>query len=195
MKEMGETQVWCLVQEDPLEEELALHPLQYSCLEIPMDRGAWWAIVHGVAKNRTWLSNWALKIVTPNKAKLLSRSTLQDLWPKWFSSPLERNQSYAAPTLPLPSAWNILLYLVIIQGKCPPPQRGLSALQFNCLCELSILSPHMFLSLKNGSLLKIVQAFPPSPVTRMWACESEDGVCLLWGSVSSLGPCLALSNI
>ena len=28
-------------------------PLQYSCLGNPMDRGAWWAIVHGVAKNRT----------------------------------------------------------------------------------------------------------------------------------------------
>ena len=26
-------------------------PLQYSCLENPMDRGAWWAIVHGVAKS------------------------------------------------------------------------------------------------------------------------------------------------
>ena len=26
------------------------HPLQYSCLEIPMDRGAWWATVHGVTK-------------------------------------------------------------------------------------------------------------------------------------------------
>ena len=25
-------------------------PLQYSCLENPMDRGAWWATVHGVAK-------------------------------------------------------------------------------------------------------------------------------------------------
>ena len=31
--------------------------LQYSCLENPMDRGAWWAVVHGVAKSRTWLSN------------------------------------------------------------------------------------------------------------------------------------------
>ena len=29
------------------------NPLQYSCLENPMDRGAWWAIVHGVAKNQT----------------------------------------------------------------------------------------------------------------------------------------------
>ena len=29
------------------------NPLQYSCLENSMDRGAWWAIVHGVAKSRT----------------------------------------------------------------------------------------------------------------------------------------------
>ena len=27
-------------------------PLQYSCLENPMDRGAWWATVHGVVKGR-----------------------------------------------------------------------------------------------------------------------------------------------
>ena len=32
-------------------------PLQYSCLENPMDRGACWATVHGVAKNQTQLSN------------------------------------------------------------------------------------------------------------------------------------------
>ena len=30
-------------------------PLQYSCLENPMDRGAWWAAVYGVAQSRTWL--------------------------------------------------------------------------------------------------------------------------------------------
>ena len=29
------------------------NPLQYSCLENPMDRGTWWATVHGVAKSRT----------------------------------------------------------------------------------------------------------------------------------------------
>ena len=32
------------------------NPLQYSCLGNPMDRGAWQATVHGVAKIRTWLS-------------------------------------------------------------------------------------------------------------------------------------------
>ena len=34
------------------------HPLQYSCLENPMDRGAWWATVHGVAKSQTRLSDF-----------------------------------------------------------------------------------------------------------------------------------------
>ena len=32
--------------------------LQYSCLENPMDGGAWWAAVHGVAKSRTRLSDF-----------------------------------------------------------------------------------------------------------------------------------------
>ena len=34
------------------------HPLQYSCLESPMDRGAWWAAVHEVAKSQTRLSDF-----------------------------------------------------------------------------------------------------------------------------------------
>ena len=32
-------------------------PLQYSCLENPMDGGAWWAAVHGVARSGTRLSD------------------------------------------------------------------------------------------------------------------------------------------
>ena len=36
------------------------NPLQYSCLENPMDRGAWQATVHGVAKSRTGLSDLTL---------------------------------------------------------------------------------------------------------------------------------------
>ena len=37
---------------------LQTSPLQYSCLENPMDRGAWRAAVHGVAKNQTRLSDF-----------------------------------------------------------------------------------------------------------------------------------------
>ena len=36
------------------------NPLQYSCLENSMDGGAWWAIVHGVAKSQTQLSGFTL---------------------------------------------------------------------------------------------------------------------------------------
>ena len=36
------------------------NPLQYSCLENPMDGGAWWAAVHGVARSWTRLSDFTL---------------------------------------------------------------------------------------------------------------------------------------
>ena len=42
--------VQSLGQEDPLEEEMATHS-SILALGYPMDRGAWWAIVHGVTKN------------------------------------------------------------------------------------------------------------------------------------------------
>ena len=37
------------------------NPLQYSCLEYPMDGGAWWATAHGVAKSRTRLSDFTFR--------------------------------------------------------------------------------------------------------------------------------------
>ena len=36
------------------------NPFQYSCLENPMDGGAWWAAVHGIARSRTRLSDFTL---------------------------------------------------------------------------------------------------------------------------------------
>ena len=40
------------------------NPLRYSCLENPMDEGAWWAIVHEIAKSQTQLSNFTLHLRT-----------------------------------------------------------------------------------------------------------------------------------
>ena len=48
---MWETWVPSLGQKDPQRREWL--PLQYFCLESPMDRGTWWAIVHGVAESDT----------------------------------------------------------------------------------------------------------------------------------------------
>ena len=39
-------------------------PLQYSCLENPMDGGAWWATVHGVAKSQMRLSDFTFRHVS-----------------------------------------------------------------------------------------------------------------------------------
>ena len=46
------------------------NPLQHSCLENPMDRGAWWATVNGVAKSQTRLSDFTFSF----------NSSLQDLY-------------------------------------------------------------------------------------------------------------------
>ena len=54
---MQETWVQSLGQEDSPGEGNG-NPLQYSCLENPMDGGAWWATVHGVTKSRTRLSDF-----------------------------------------------------------------------------------------------------------------------------------------
>ena len=48
------TQVWSLGSGDSSGEGNG-SPLQFSCLGNPMDRGAWWAIVHGVTKSHIWL--------------------------------------------------------------------------------------------------------------------------------------------
>ena len=53
---MQETWAQTLGWEGPLEKGMG-YPFQYSCLENLKDRGAWWATVHGVAKNRTLLSD------------------------------------------------------------------------------------------------------------------------------------------
>ena len=53
------------------------NPLQYSCLENPMDRGAWWATVHGVTKSQTRLTDFTFTFmefigVSPWQASLSS---------------------------------------------------------------------------------------------------------------------------
>ena len=61
------------------------NPLQYSCLENPMDGGAWWSTVHGVTKSWTRLSDFTftLNLVERKKRKSeVSQScpTLCDPW-------------------------------------------------------------------------------------------------------------------
>ena len=58
MPAMWETWVRSLGWEDPLEESMATHS-SILTWKIPMDRAAWWATVHGVAKSWTQLRDYA----------------------------------------------------------------------------------------------------------------------------------------
>ena len=51
-------------------------PLQYSCLENPMDRGPWQATVHGVTKSQTWLSMCKLTHIEYNIYNCFNHSNL-----------------------------------------------------------------------------------------------------------------------
>ena len=55
-------------------------PLQYSCLENPMDGGAWWAAVHGVTKSRTWLSNFTFTFHFPALEKEMATHSSVLAW-------------------------------------------------------------------------------------------------------------------
>ena len=55
-------------------------PLQYSCLENPMDGGAWWAAVHGVARSRTRLSNFTFTFHFPALEKEMATHSSVLAW-------------------------------------------------------------------------------------------------------------------
>ena len=66
-----ETWIWSLVWEGSPGVEND-NTLQYSCLGNPMDRGAWWATVHGVTESQKWLSTWATQMTLAAVAQLPS---------------------------------------------------------------------------------------------------------------------------
>ena len=70
--------------------------LQYSCLENPMVRGAWWATVHGVAKSWTWLRRLSIKHNTDPSNKMC----LNEIW--------EEEQGLLVPFFSLPAHLSLL---------------------------------------------------------------------------------------
>ena len=55
-------------------------PLQYSCLENPMDGGAWWAAVHEVAESRTRLSDFTFTFHFPALEKEMATHSSTLAW-------------------------------------------------------------------------------------------------------------------
>ena len=99
----AETQIWPWVRKTPWHG----NPLQNSCLENPMDREAWWATVHRVAKSWTWLKqlitgtqryNYVCSILCRAVLFRLNRTFVGDFWRlqvKWHRT---RHKTYKRQT-------------------------------------------------------------------------------------------------
>ena len=89
--------------------------LWYSCLGNPVDRGAWWATVHEVAKSWTRLSNWAHTVL---------KST--DSWARWLTLPLTNSWPGQVTFLGL-IFLSSKMEMIMLQegGPLPGPEIGL----------------------------------------------------------------------
>ena len=84
------------------------NPLQYSCLENPMDRGAWWATVHGVAKSRTQLSDFIFYLYSfPDGSVVKNLPGMQGTWVQslGWEDPLEEEMANYSSILACKIPW------------------------------------------------------------------------------------------
>ena len=123
---MQEAWIWSLGQEDPLEEEMA-NPLHYSCLENPMDRGAWQATVHGVAEldMTDWVYTHAHTTNTLDWVALTTDICFSQFW-RLEVQGLDASQfdSWWGPSsLPADSAFSLCLHMALVSSS---PYKGIN---------------------------------------------------------------------
>ena len=86
------------------------NPLQRSCLEYPMDRGAWWAEVHRVTKSRTQLSTHTLQSLQRHKTNLYDTQHVQLFY---FNTCREINDNTSFPKSKGVCGGVLLEYLIV----------------------------------------------------------------------------------
>ena len=115
-------------------------PLQYSCLESPMDGGAWWAAVHGVAKSRTQLSDFTFTFHFPALEKEMATHSSVLAWrnpetgePGGLPSMGSHRVGHDWSDLAVAAAWGMINYLEILLELCPLWAPALQLNIWDCL--------------------------------------------------------------
>ena len=108
------------------------NPLQYSCLKNPMDRGAWRATVHGVAKSWTWLGD-----STTETAREKTGQSWEELWRKkaWDSLTNWRPEHLNTEIPPTGRSSRVLSGVCIFGLEQAPPAAH-DTLPHLCKCQL-----------------------------------------------------------
>ena len=181
------------------------NPVQYSCLENPMDRGAWKATIHSVAKSWTWLSEWAHMHASgvgvcraPSAAEPQSVPCLRAT-----PFPLCREDETVSQSF----SWWLLLFMWTLMG-CPhlfffffgytPPFSSVQLLSRVRLFvtpgtatrqgSLSITNSWSLFKLMSGAsvmpsnhlILSCPLLFPPSTFPSIRVFSSDSAVCIRW---------------
>ena len=149
---MQEMQVWSLNQEDPLEEEMAIH---FSILawEIPwtVDGGAWWATVCGVAKSqRDWACMHGLKIGIVQVRSPCFATNINSTWP-WSNYSNFVSIIFATASAHFVSLCYILVILIIFQT--------LSLFLHLLMSSLMLLSQKDYNSAKAQMMVRVFQQY------------------------------------
>ena len=130
---MQETWVWSLGWEDPSWGSNG-NPFQCSCLENLMDRGAWWAIVHGVAKSQTQLNDLhSLTVKALGKWLYLLAAHLPDEVSSSVSS--QGSCSRSRGLLPIPSPHQSQPCPLLPVHKTRSPHRAFPVVSSSCILK------------------------------------------------------------
>ena len=112
------------------------NPLQYSCLENPRDRRAWWAAIYGVAQSRTRLKRLSSSSSSSSSSRHISISSVQSLSRvRLFATP---RTAACQASLSITNARN-LLKLMSIESVMPSSRP--------ILCRPPLLPPSIFPSI------------------------------------------------
>ena len=84
-------------------------PLQYSCLENPMNRGTWWATVNGVAKSQTRLSDFTFTFASLVAQRVKHLPTMRETWVQSLGGedPLEKGKATHSSILTWTIPWTV----------------------------------------------------------------------------------------
>ena len=115
------------------------NPLRYSCLENPVDRGAWWARVHGVKKSQTWLK-W-----------LKTNAWIHSLGP-WSSAPRPKAETRQRGGQERSSAWTqtsprgpVLRHTLHLNKTETPAEENLARIKIKPKNKLNLASTRAIL--------------------------------------------------